>query len=257
VVVPEARREPLEMSPSLALLHDIEGGLGHLDGDPDFARRIHARARDYLDMVLRVERAVGLRGTYAVVGLLMDECRGPIEADGHGLAFHALSHGVDPDVARRFLAGEEVAPELVAAAGPGQVAGCRPMDYRVRGYHPPRSILTDETHPRRLSHHNFEWLACGESTLAMTRPHWVDHVVHFPVVLDDSPLHRGQLDWEGWQTRALEAVRARPFAVIGLHDCYAGHWLDRLAPFLDDLMALALPITLDEACDRIFLARTV
>jgi peptidoglycan/xylan/chitin deacetylase (PgdA/CDA1 family) len=220
----------------VAVSHDIEAGLGHRPEDPGFARRADAFWRRHLSQILRVEREAGVRATYNVVGLLLDDVREEIEADGHCIAFHSFDHA-----ANGSPAGD-------------QLGRCRRVDYRLKGYRPPRSRLTEELSNANLLFHNFEWLASSRLSLRAREPRLLSGLVRIPVHLDDFGLYRGKLDFEAWQRAALAEIAANPVAVVSLHDCYAPMWIDRYRGFLEKVRALAPLATLDEISARTTLA---
>jgi hypothetical protein len=231
-VAPTTRREELiDSARTVCVAHDIERGLGHRDVDPEFARRADRDAPAALDHMLDIERKAGVRGTYSVVGSFMNEVRAAIEQDGHCLAFHSYDHG------------------------PGeQLEACRRVDYRIKGYRPPRSVLTRELSDWALCWHNFEWLASSESSLGVMVPTLDNRVVKIPIQIDDFAMHQDGIGFEQWAREVLELVRTRDFVVVSLHDCYASHWLPGYERFLADLAGLARLRTLDEVAADLFLA---
>lgn len=231
-VAPTTRREELiESGQTVCLLHDIERGLGHRDVDPEFARRADRDSPAALSHMLDIERRAGVRGTYSVVGCFMDEVRASIEQDGHCLAFHSYDHG------------------------PGaQLEACRRVDYRIKGYRPPRSLLTPELSERALCWHNFEWLASSESSLQLRVPALDNRVVKIPIAIDDFAMHRDGTGFDEWARHVLGLIRERDFVALSLHDCYASHWLPGYQRFLADLTKLARLRTLDEVAADLFLA---
>jgi hypothetical protein len=231
-MAPTTRRQELIESPrTLCLAHDIERGLGHRDVEPEFAREADREAPAALDRMLEIERRAGVRCTYDVVGTLVEETRAPIERDGHCLALHSYDHG------------------------PGeQLAACRRVDYRIKGYRPPRSLLTPELSDSALCWHNFEWLASSEYSLGFRVPRLVNRVVRIPILLDDFSMHRDGVSFDEWAGQAIRLLKEREFMVLSLHDCYAKHWLPGYERFLADLKQLARLRTLDEVAADLFLA---
>lgn len=226
--------EPLPRVKTICIVHDVERGLGHRDVDPAFAAAADRDAPAHLDAMLAIERAAGVRATYAVVGVLLRELRERIAADGHGLAFHSYDHPP---------AGEDQ----------GQLRACRTVDYRLKGYRVPRSELTDEVSDAQLCRHNFEWLASGVPSLGCTEPMLRHGVVRIPITEDDFALHTGRLAYAEWETRVLALARERHFTAIGLHDCYAAAWLPHYPRLLDALRELGTLRTADDvAFDVLF-----
>lgn len=226
--------EPVPRRKTICLFHDVERGYGHRDVDPAFAAVADREAPAHLEAMLAIERAAGVRATYAVAGVLLRELRDRIAAGGHCLAFHSYDHAPP---------GEDQ----------GQLRACRTVDYRLKGYRVPRSRLTDEVADAQLCRHNFEWLASSVRSLGTREPVLRHGVVRIPIADDDFALHTGRLAYPAWEARVLETVRQREFTAIGLHDCYGAAWLPHYPRFLDSLRQLAALRTADEvAFDVIF-----
>ena len=232
IVEPERREEPHEPGKTVCVTHDIERGLGHRSVDPEFARRADAEAPAALDRMLAAEREAGVRATYNVVGSLFPEVRERIEGAGHALAFHSYDHDLERD----------------------QLGRCRQVDYRIKGYRAPQSRLTGELRNGPLCWHNFEWLGSSASSLGFSVPKLERGLVKIPILFDDFEMHRRGERFVDWRTRAIAAVRERDFVAFGLHDCYAGHWLDEYRGFLDEIRAMAGLRTLDEVAGDLFVA---
>lgn len=211
--------------PTICLFHDIEA-----DVDTAVSRR---ECRDNLARMLAVEARRGVRVTYTVLGTLFNDLRPMIVAHGHDLAFHTYDH---------------VADRL------DQLPRVRELDLQVRGYRPARSVLTAELAEYRLSYFNFEWLLCSALTLGFAEPRIERGVAKLPVHLDDYLLHSGELDYPAWRARLRRLVVKRQYVAIGLHDCYARHWLDHYDDLLAELSEAGTLKTCDEIADDMFLA---
>lgn len=235
VVKSERREERCQPGKTVCLCHDIERGLGHLDVDPDFARRAEAESPEALDRMLAIEAEAGVRATYNVVGRLLPELRERIERGGHALAFHSYDHEI----------------------GREQLAACRRVDYRLKGYRAPQSRLTAELRDARLGWHNFEWLASSRSSLGFALPRLENGLVRIPILLDDFDMHRHGLSFAEWRRRTIEAIRGHDFVAFSLHDCYAGHWLPEYAEFLAEVKGMARLRTMDEVAADLFAAGAV
>ncbi len=262
-VRPDWRDEPLPTGKTICLCHDIERGLGHLDCDPAFARAVDGPSREALDRMLAIEAAAGVRGTYQVVGTLFDELRPAIAAGGHALAFHSFDHRVGPrpgplgraaGLARRVI-DRARRPERRLLSP--QLQGCRTVDYRIKGYRPPRSRVTADLSDARLAYYNFEWLASSRYSLGRDTVTVENGLAKLPIHLDDFPLYRGQLTFDAWRARALELVRAQDYTALSVHDCYAAGWIDGYREFLQELAALGSFRTLDEVAADAFLAHSI
>jgi hypothetical protein len=230
-VRPEVRSVSLGAEPSITVCHDIERGWGHRDVDPSFAAAADAASPGHLDRMLELEAAAGVRATYNIVGALMPDVRPIVTAGGHAVGFHSYDHDlVEPQLDR-----------------------CRDVDYRIKGYRPPRSLITPDLDEKRLAFHNFEWLASSAASLSLQRPMLNDALVYVPVLFDDFELHRGQ-DYEAWEGAALRRLASTPVAAFSLHDCYADHWLPRYRRLLDSLGVLGRLRTIDEVAAEITLS---
>ena len=233
IVAGEPAGEPLPTPERVVCVcHDIEHGLGHRDVDPGFAARADAEAPAALEAMLAAERAAGVRATYNVVGLLVDELRGRIEEDGHAVAFHSHDHGESPD----------------------QLEGCRAVDYRIKGYRAPRSVIGADISDERLAGHNFEWFASSEYSLGFDRPRLSNRIVRVPVHLDDFRMHDSSLAYADWERIALERVGSQPVTVLSLHDCYGEYWLAGYETLLERLSERAELWTVDELAAHVTLA---
>jgi hypothetical protein len=244
IVVPELRQTPARRDRTICICHDIERGLGHRDVEPAFAAVAEGTARRSLDAMLAAEADAGVKATYSVVGCLLAEERARIEPRGHALAFHSYDHAVAPP------------------GGRDQLHLCRAVDYRVKGYRPPQSLLTPETGDEALLFHNFEWLASSRYSLGLAQPvlhrHLTEPVMHrrlvkLPIAFDDFALHGEGMPYDVWERRALEEIERSPFVAFGLHDCYAPAWLPHYPRFLDRVRALGTPRTLDDVAAEVTL----
>jgi hypothetical protein len=76
-------------------------------------------------------------------------------------------------------------------------------------------------------------------------------LVRIPVHRDDFELHTGGSGWADWERGALKLIEERRFAAIGLHDCYAEHWLPHYRGFLERASGLGPLRTLDDVADEV------
>lgn len=230
---------------AVCVTHDLERGLGHLDVDLRFAREADAAATRNLSAMLGAERQAGIRVTYNVVGCILDEVREQLEADGHCLAFHSYDH----------QSGASGAPWRGHPVD--HLTKCREIDYRLKGYRAPRSVLTDDLSPERLTFHNFEWLASSGYSLGTFEPRVENRVAYLPVTIDDFALHTGELTYAQWEKVVLDKVTNQSFTCVSLHDCYAPTWLDRYPRLLELLSDRATLRTLDEVAASHYLTSSV
>jgi hypothetical protein len=218
---------------AICISHDVERGLGHRDVDARFAAEAERSSPAHLSAMSQIESARGVRATYCVVGCILDEVRAQLAGAGHCLAFHSFDHRIDRH---------------------DQLLRCREVDYRLKGYRPPQSVIGPELTDRNLLYRNFEWLASSPKSLGVGSPELSRRLVRIPVALDDFPLHTGQRSYDEWERMVMERVEAADVAVIGMHDCYADHWLDRYDDFLARLGELGELRTLDDVAGELTLA---
>jgi hypothetical protein len=232
-VIPLALKEQSQRRPkTICICHDIERGLGHSGSEARFGQDVARVAPQYLQRMLAVEQEREIRATYNVVGSILDEVRFEIERHGHCIAFHSYDH-----IIRRR-----------------QLRRCRRVDYRIRGYRPAQSKLTIELRDRNLVYRNFDWLAIVASRIGTSVPIFQNGVVKIPILFDDYDLYKRGISYHSWEQEALSKIQAASFAAFGLHDCYAGYWLDSYSEFLDKLKALGEFKTMDEVASSMILA---
>lgn len=236
IVRPDAASIPLDDGPWVCVCHDVERGWGHLEEDPAFAARADRSAPEHLDRMLAVEATAGVRATYDVVGFFLPEIAERLHSAGHCVAFHSYDHaGPDED------------------GGLDQLGRCRQVDYRLKGYRPAQSRLTDELTDDNLALHNFEWLASSRWSFGFDRPQLANGIAHIPICLDDHDLHLGA-DYVTWEAAALSSLASVPVPVLSLHDCYGDRWLAEYPSLLAKLGDLGDFRTLDQVAARSLLA---
>jgi hypothetical protein len=180
---------------------------------------------------------MGVHATYNVVGQLLPDLRAPIESEGHCLAFHSYDH-------RDFEHS-------------GQLAPCRSIDYRLKGYRPPQSIITPELSDENLCFYNFDWLASSSYSLGVDVPIMGNRLVKIPIEFDDYDLYQGKLSWDTWQAQALAGIEQRDFIAFSLHDCYAPFWLPHYESFLEKVAALGALTTMNQVLNTTVMRHAV
>src|SRR5262249_41953828 len=156
----------------ICLCHEVERGFGHLDVDPAFAKQADETGIANLDQMLAIESELKVKATYSLVGVLFPEARKKVEREGHCLAFHSYDHTIAANggsargLVNRIKAFKH--GSSTSNRDNGQLAKCRDLDYRIKGYRPPQSKITPELSDKNLLFHNFEWLA-GASYYMKTR----------------------------------------------------------------------------------------
>jgi hypothetical protein len=231
VVIPEKGEEAISDDRIICVCHDIERGLGHVDSDPAYSVIADATAPGHLNNMLAIEREAGVKATYAVVGSMLPDVRGAIEADGHCLAFHSWDHKI----------------------GPGQLGPCRSVDYRLKGYRPPQSVLTTELNDENLLFHNFEWLATSAYSFGFAKPRIENRLAKLPIHFDDFAMYKDGMSYEAWEGEAIASIESRRFVAFGLHDCYGQFWLPYYADFLAKISTMGKLMTMNQVADRLFL----
>ena len=243
LVVPEPGEEEIAAEKVICVCHDVEKGMGHVDSDPEFAISADATSVENLDRMLSIERQLGVKATYSVVGKLVPDLRKRIEEDGHCLAFHSYDHRIG-------LSNCKTPTE-------DQLGRCRAVDYRLKGYRTPQSKITAELTDENLCFHNFEWLASSAHSLGFDEPRLQNRIVKIPIQFDDFPMYRDGQAYDVWESQALETIENNAFVAFGLHDCYGEFWLPRYAEFLEKLRRLGTLVTMNHVADNIFLQNAV
>lgn len=194
--------------PKICVFHDIEENV-----DTEVSA---AECADNLDRMLRIEKELRVDATYNMLGILLARKRQIIEASNprHSIAFHSFNHSLNDMT---------------------QLRQCRDVDLRVRGYRPPRSRITAELSDYNLTFWNFEWLASSVFSLGSEACRIENGLVKIPIAIDDYPLFTRAVDYQDWERDLLERARAKKFFGFGLHDCYAGLWLERYPQLLHKL----------------------
>ena len=219
-----------EAQPKICIFHDIEENVG-TDVSP-------SECADNLARMLEIEKSFGINTTYNILGLLFST-KYPeiISSNGaHSIGFHSFNHNI---------------------ADVEQLARCRHIDLRVRGYRPPRSLMTAELTDYDLTFFNFEWLANGVRSLTQVGCALQNGLVKIPIHRDDYLLFTGAVGYEQWERGVLDAAQGKALFGLGLHDCYSGKWLPFYPALLDKLAATGTFAGADEICDQMFLRHPV
>jgi hypothetical protein len=175
--------------------------------------------RAALDRMLAIEKSRGIRVTYNLLGRLFHDKAPAIRAsDDHSIAFHSYNHDLEDEQ---------------------QLPKTRAIDLRIKGYRPPRGIITSELTDEALVLFDYEWLMSGAGRFGFSDVRVTRGVVKIPVHIDDYLLYAKGFTFEQWLAR-LDTFRANNSVVtLGLHDCYATHWIDRYPALLDHLGSTA------------------
>lgn len=231
LVAPTSGEERLPNERTICITHDIERELGHVAVAPEFAAIAARVSRENLPRILEIEERRGIRGTYNVVGCLMNEVRADIEQRGNEVAFHSHDHTEHQN----------------------QVGFCRRIDYRIKGYRPPNSRVTAELTDDYLAFHNFEWLASSPKSIGTDDPAMRAGIARIPIRFDEFPMYKTGASFDTWERDALQVIRENEFTAFGLHDCYAQYWLDRFDEFLAKVQDLGKIETVGEVANRVAL----
>jgi peptidoglycan/xylan/chitin deacetylase (PgdA/CDA1 family) len=262
VIVPESKEE-IGGAPrkTICVCHDIERGLGHQTTDRKLAKEADRNAPRALHEMLTLEKQANIHATYNVVGILMDATRAEIERDGHCIAFHSYNHNLpsEPPSSERsriqkFLARFQPPPPPPLR---DQLAHCRGIDYRLKGYRAPQSLINADLGTENLLYHNFEWLASSAYSFGFDTPQLQNRIVKIPILFDDYSLYTREYKYAQWEENALTKIAAHDFVALSLHDCYAPFWLPHYKRFLEKIRALGEFQTLDQVAANVFLENAV
>jgi hypothetical protein len=235
IIITEKKQEMIESEKTICLCHDIERGFGHIDTDPEFAEFANKTSTNNLEEMLRIENEMNVKATYNVLGCFFHEARKRIERDGHCIAFHSYDHNISVN----------------------QLASCRQIDYRIKGYRPPQSKITPELDDKNLCFHNFDWLASSANSLGIRTPEIKNRIVKIPILFDDFDMYKNKMKYEEWEQKVLDRIKQNDFVAFGLHDCYAHYWLPRYRKFLKKVRGLGKLKTLNEVANEAFLSNSI
>jgi hypothetical protein len=184
--------------------------------------------------MLRIEQDLNVSATYCILGRLFQQTRNVIIDSNprHAIGFHSMNHDL---------------------ANLNQLVHCREVDLRVRGYRPPQSRITNELSDANLAYHNFEWLASSCHSFGRSDCILQNGIVKIPIHVDDYALFTGSKDYVQWECELLDRARLYPLFGFGLHDCYAGKWLEHYPDLLGKLALVGKFVTADEVCDETYL----
>jgi hypothetical protein len=234
IITTQKKQETIESEKTICLCHDIERGLGHIGVDPTLVDLANKTSHSNLDEMLRIEKEMEVKATYNVVGYFFNEVREGIEKDSHCIAFHSYDHIIHED----------------------QLAKCRQIDYRIKGYRAPQSKITPDLSDKNLCYHNFEWLASSANSLEIKLPEIKNRIVKIPILFDDFDLYRNKMKYEDWEKKAIQIIKQNDFVAFGLHDCYAHYWLPQYREFLKKIRDLGKLKTLNEIANEVFLSNS-
>jgi len=255
----DKKQENMVEGKTICLCHDIERGLGHIDVDPNLTELANKSFLGNLDKMLMIEKEMNVKATYNLLASLFNEVREKIEKDGHCIAFHSYDHRIDEfSLCSKVFhkIGRLMFGRLKSKADfehTGQLAKCRQIDHRVKGYRPPQSKLTPELSDRNLCFYNFQWLASWADSLRTTLPRMENRVVKIPILFDDYDMYKSKMKFEDWERKAIDMTKGNDFVAFCLHDCYGGYWLPHYQEFLEKIGGLGNFRTLDEVANKVTL----
>jgi hypothetical protein len=134
-----------------------------------------------------------------------------------------------------------------------QLAECRNVDYRIKGYRPSQTRISQELSDTDLCYYNFEWLAINEHT-SRAKPTLQNRIVKIPTYCDDYQLYKHNMPYNIWERKIVEEIKQSDFVAFGLHDCYAHYWLSSFPDLLKKISALGQFKTFDEVTNQVLLA---
>ena len=210
----------------ICIVHDIEGNV-------DTAVSA-LECWNNLERMLRLEKELGVSATYCILGRSFHRARNVIIDFNHrhAIGFHSMDHDL---------------------ANLNQLLQCREVDLRVRGYRPPKSRITNELSDENLAYHNFEWLASSVYSFGHNDCILRNGIVKIPIHVDDYHLFTGCKDYLKWKSALCDRAGLCSLFGVGLHDCYAGKWLEYYPELLSKLALLGKFVTADEVCDEMYL----
>ena len=85
-----------------------------------------------------------------------------------------------------------------------------------------------------------------EPSLDREEPAISSRLVTIPIAFDDFAMHSESLPYEDWERRVLTRASESDLTAVGMHDCYAAHWLAGYPNLLNRLRECGELKTLDE-----------
>jgi len=260
IIIPEKKPEMIQVGKTICLCHDIERGLGHIDVDRNFADLANNTSPNNLEEILIIEKELNVKATYNALGCFFNEVRERIEKDGHCIAFHSYDHEIDNYRAysekyhKIFKLILGITTDTTHIKYDGQLAKCRKIDYRIKGYRTPHSKITPDLNDENLCYYNFEWLASSAYSLKTETPIMQNGVVKIPILFDDFEMYKSKMKYEEWEEKAIDIIKQYDFAAFCLHDCYAHYWLPYYREFLKKICGLGKLKTLNEVANEVILS---
>ncbi|MGH7801700.1 MAG: hypothetical protein ACREOW_13925 [Thermodesulfobacteriota bacterium] len=259
IIIPEKKKGIIEREKTICLCHDVERGSGHIDVDLNLAEFANKTSPSNLEEMLQIEKEMNVRATYNVIGCFFEEVKRRIEKDGHCIAFHSYDHKIENDRPyskkhyKIFELIHGIIPDNTHIKFDSQLAKCRWIDYRVKGYRPPQSKITPDLNDENLCYYNFEWLASSAYSLGIRLPEMQNRIVKIPILFDDFEMYKSKVKYEEWEQKAIDRIKQNDFVALGLHDCYAHYWLPYYREFLKKIIGLGKFKTLNEVANEVIL----
>ena len=232
IVIPEMKNELINGEKTICLAHDIEAGFGHIGYDSEVVEFANRNHKSYLKQMLQIEKEFKIPATYNVLGSMLTEVRERIDSVGQCISFHSYNHKIEEE----------------------QLARCRNVDYRIKGYRPPQSKIAPELTIENLSYHNFEWLASSVHSIKTNLPKLEKGIVNIPIMFDDYSMYKDKISYEEWESKAIETIEENDFVAFCLHDCYGNFWLPHYKNFLSKIQNKGKFKTFNQVADEMFLA---
>ncbi len=209
---------------TICLLHDIEENV-----DTDVSVE---ECRLNLGKMLEIEKRHDVRSTYNILGKIFDRTSAEVlRFDDHALGFHSYDHRRDSLT---------------------QLPNVREVNWKVRGYRPPGSVITSELSSLNLARYNFEWLASSQHSFRFDTVRIQGGVVKIPIHMDDHLLYTGLHSLDEWFDRVIHQAESRNIFTFSVHDCYAGHWLEAYDDLLGQLTSMARFVDCDQLAGETF-----
>ena len=216
---PSAEPRTTGRSKTVCICHDIERGLGHVDADPAFARRAEQNAR----------RAIWRRCGRS-------KPRPACEGD---LLRRRLAAVGGPGWPSRATGTHWRSTPSTTGSDRDQLQRCREVDYRIKGYRPPRSADHRGAHRQRTcsSTTSSGWRA-RRGPSASRSPQMRAGLVRLPIALDDFPMYTGPVRYEEWEQPGARSRSQRATSPRSAFTTATRHWLPRYRRFLEQLQEI-------------------
>jgi hypothetical protein len=232
LVRPEPRTAPTRPEATFCLVYDL--GAADTAGRPGITD--HSQAMRLVEDTARVAKEFGWPVTFIAPRAVFDEVRDRVAGEGHALGFASDD----------ALVSEELGAEL---------AQCRSVDQRTKGYRLADARPAEAREAFELCYHKFDWLLVAGPRTNGALPALDRGVVNVPISLSDRALAGSECDT--WVSELDAIVTAGRPAIVSLGETWSRLDLDRRRRLLERVPTQAAAKTCDQLAEAFILSRAL